>query len=57
MKVDDILVNEFKLDRGFANNDTFDIKVQSNPYKDGRMTVESFETVFANGNEGCLYLG
>ena len=35
-KVDDILVNEFKLDRGFANNGTFDIKVESNPYKDGK---------------------
>ncbi len=35
-KVDDILVNEFKLDRGFANNGTFDIKVESNPYKEGK---------------------
>ena len=35
-KVDDILVNEFKLERGFANNGTFDIKVESNPYKEGK---------------------
>ncbi len=35
-KVDDILVDEFKLERGFANNGTFDIKVESNPYKDGK---------------------
>lgn len=46
MKVDDILVNEFKLDRGFANNDTFDIKVQSNPYKDGKkLKTEKIITV------------
>lgn len=45
-KVDDILVNEFKLDSGFANNDTFDIKVQSNPYKDGKkLKTEKIITV------------
>lgn len=42
-KVDDILVNEFKLDRGFANNNTFDIKVPSNPYQVGKKT--KFEKV------------
>ena len=36
--VDELLVNEFKLERGFANNTTLDIKVPSDPYKEGKKT-------------------
>ena len=34
--VDEILINDFHLKNGLANNDTFDIKIQSNPYQDGK---------------------
>ena len=36
--VDDLLVNEFNLEQGFANNSTVNIKVKSDPYKDGKKT-------------------
>lgn len=36
--VDDLLVKEFNLEQGFANNSTVNIKVNSDPYKEGKKT-------------------